>query len=134
MEQKRYWEVRGRYLVLTLLAVFTWLTVIPRAAAQDYRAKITVEVKDATGALVPNAALTLTRLSTQDKTKAVTDQQGAFIFQFLEPDTYTLNVTAPGMAPAQVNSIVVQAYGASTVPVQLAIGSQTSEVTVTDEP
>ena len=134
MELKRHWEVQGWYIALTLLALFTWLTAIPRAAAQDYRAKITVEVKDPTGALVPNAVLTLTRVSTKDKTKAVTDAQGTFIFQLLEPDTYSLDVTAPGMAPAKVNGITVQAYGASAVPVQLVVGSQTSEVTVTDEP
>ena len=57
MELKRHWEVQGWYIALTLLALFTWLTAIPRAAAQDYRAKITVEVKDPTGALVPNAEI-----------------------------------------------------------------------------
>ena len=134
MKLKRHREVRGSCIVLTLLAVLTSITAIPRAAAQDYRAKITVEVKDATGALVANAELLLTRVSTKDQTKAVTDDQGAFIFQLLEPDTYTLNVTAPGMAPAQINGITVQAYGASSVPVQLNVGTQASQVTVTDEP
>jgi hypothetical protein len=135
VEQQQNQRMRGWNVLLTLLALFAWLGVLPRhAAAQDYRAKITVEVKDTTDALVPGATLTLTRVSTKQAIPAKTDAQGAYIFQFLEPDTYTLNVTAPGMAPAQVNSIVLQAYGSSTIPVKLQVGSANSEVTVTEEP
>lgn len=124
----------GWQLLFTLLALFTWFGAVPHATAQDYRAKITVEVTDASGALVPGATLKLTRVSTKEVTTAKTDDQGAYIFQFLEPDTYNLAITAPGMAPAAVNSIVLQAYAATSVPVKMQVGSQTSEVTVTDEP
>ncbi len=135
VEQKRYQKMRGWHTVLTLLALFAWIAVMPQqAAAQDYRAKITVEVRDPSDALVPNASLTLTRNSTKGTQKATTDAQGAYIFQFLEPDTYSLSVVAPGMAPAQVNGIVLQAYGSSSIPVKLAVGAQSSEVTVTEEP
>lgn len=119
----------------TLLAFFTFAVLLARtAAAQDYRAKITVEVKDASGALIPGASLTLTRVSTKTATPAKTDEAGAYIFQFLEPDTYTLDVTAPGMAAAQINNIVIVAYAATSIPVTLRVGSQTAEITVTEQP
>ncbi|HEX5284593.1 MAG TPA: carboxypeptidase-like regulatory domain-containing protein [Bryocella sp.] len=128
-------KMQGRLSFVILLALFASVSFLPRqAAAQDYRAKITVEVKDASDALVPGAALTLTRNSTKTSTSAKIDASGAFIFQFLEPDTYTLHVEAAGMAPAEVKNIVLVAYAATSVPVKLAVGSQSSEVTVTDEP
>lgn len=135
MKQIQHKKVQGLRITFTLLALFGWLCTLPRqAAAQDYRAKITVEVTDATGAMVPGATLTLTRVSTKVATTAKTDAQGAYIFQFLEPDAYNLHVEATGMAPAEVKNIVLQAYGSSSVPVTLQVGSQNSEVTVTEEP
>lgn len=128
-------KMRGWSTILTLLAMFVWTAAMPTGArAQDYRAKITVEVHDASDALVPNAKLTLTRDSTKTSQHAVSDAGGAFIFQFLEPDTYTLHVEAEGMAPSEVKGITLQAYGASTVPVKMMVGGANSSVTVTEEP
>ncbi|HEY4355538.1 MAG TPA: carboxypeptidase-like regulatory domain-containing protein, partial [Acidobacteriaceae bacterium] len=80
MEQQKKQRMRGWNVLLTLLALFAWLGVLPRhASAQDYRAKITVEVKDASDAMVPGAELTLTRLSTKQTVPAKTDSQGVFI-------------------------------------------------------
>jgi hypothetical protein len=135
VKQKQYVQMLGSRIILALFVFFVWMGVAQRkAGAQDYRAKITVEVKDASGAMVPDASLTLVRNSTSAATPAKTDALGAFIFQFLEPDTYTLKVSAPGMASAQINGIVVVAYAATSIPVTLQVGSQTSEVTVTEQP
>lgn len=134
MELHRTKRTPGWGLLFTLVTLLTWFGAVPQATAQDYRAKITVEVKDASDAMVPGATLKLTRVSTKEVTTATTDAQGAYIFQFLEPDTYNLTITAQGMAPAAVNSIVLQAYAATSVPVKLQIGSQDSTITVTDEP
>ncbi len=135
VKQKQYKQMHGSHIILVLFLSFAWIGIMPRrAAAQDYRAKITVEVKDASGAMVPGASLTLTRISTKTATPAKTDESGAFIFQFLEPDTYTLNVSAPGMVSAQINNIVLVAYAATSIPVTVQVGSQTAEITVTEQP
>jgi hypothetical protein len=52
------------------------------AAPQDYRAKTTVEVKDSSDALIPGAALTLTRVSPKGTTTAKMDAQGVNCFSF----------------------------------------------------
>jgi hypothetical protein len=91
---------------LTLLALLSWVSVLTRhAAAQDYRGKITAEVKDSSDALIPGAALTLARVSPKGTTTTKTDAQGVHIFQFLEPDTYTLLVSASGVAVARSSSL-----------------------------
>ena len=104
-----------------------------RVSAQDYRAKLTVTVADSTGAVVPNATLELERGSTKIVTPAKTDAVGTFIFQFLEPDTYTLKATAPGMNAAELTSIVLQSYAATSVNVQLKPATATEQITVTDQ-
>ncbi len=116
-------------LLLLLLGCFAALTL----RAQDDRGKLTVSVTDASGAIIPNASLTLQRGSTKQSTPAATDSTGAFTFQFLEPDTYQISVVAPSMGTSVVTGIVIQAYASTSLPVVLQPAAASSEVTVTSE-
>src|SRR5579862_9595034 len=66
-----------------------------RSFAQD-NATITGTISDASGALVPNAAVTLTNPSTGQKRDAVSNSAGAYRFANLGVGTYTLEVAAQG--------------------------------------
>ncbi|MGB8031430.1 MAG: carboxypeptidase regulatory-like domain-containing protein [Terracidiphilus sp.] len=101
--------------------------------AQDYRARLTVTVTDSTGALIPNATLELVRESTKLATSEKTDAEGSCLFQFLEPDTYSVKASAAGMSPSEVTGIVLQSYASTSVNVQLKPATTTAEVTVTSE-
>jgi len=129
--------VRRNFARRVVVALFCALAIIgvasQNADAQDYRAKLTVTVTDSSGALVPNAALELQRGSTKQTTPAKTDPTGAFIFQFLEPDTYSVKAMSPAMNPAEVTGIVLQSYAATSVRVQLKPASATEQITVTAE-
>jgi hypothetical protein len=119
------------------LAVFSAMLVLAfvpkQAASQEYRAKLTAVVTDSTGAIVPNAKLELKRGSTNQVTTGITDAGGSYIFQLLEPDTYSLQVSAPTFNTSEVTGIVIQAYASTSVPVVLKPASATAEVTVTAE-
>lgn len=117
--------------LLLTLALFVFFAA--GAVAQDYRAKLTVTVTDATGAIIPGASLDLKRLSTGIVTPAKTDSTGSFIFQFLEPDTYSLHASAPGMTATEVTSIVLHSYAASSLSLNLKPASVNTQVTVTSE-
>jgi Carboxypeptidase regulatory-like domain len=101
--------------------------------AQDYRARLTALATDQSGKAIPNAKLELRRLSTGAVQTASTDETGVYIFQFLEPDTYSLTAEAPGFAKAQVNGIVLQSYQATSVTALLKVASEVTNITVTDE-
>jgi len=119
---------------VALFCILALLGIASRtASAQDYRAKLTVTVTDSSGALVPNAALELQTGSTKIVTPAKTDAAGAFIFQFLEPDTYSLKASAPNMTGAQLTGIVLQSYAATSVKVQLKPATANEQITVTAE-
>ncbi len=117
---------------LCLLAVLA-LTAL-YANAQDYRAKLTVTVSDSTGAVIPGATLELTRVSTGIATPAKSDAAGTYIFQFIEPDSYTLTASAAGMSTAQRTGIVLQSYAASSISIQLVPAAVSSQVMITAEP
>ncbi len=119
-------------MMLCILALLGLGSQIARA--QDYRAKLTVTVTDATGAAIPNASLSLQRVSTQLATPAKTGPDGTFLFQFLEPDTYKLRATADGMNPQEVTGIVIQSYSSAGITVKMKPATANAEVIVTAEP
>jgi hypothetical protein len=130
---------RSRFSVPVQIAITLVVCLITvgldasKTFAQDARARLTVQVVDAQGATVPNANLKLLRSSTGTVTPAVTDATGTFIFQFLEPDTYRIDVTAPTFNQATVTGIVLDAYGASNIVVTLKPAATSTTVTVTTE-
>jgi hypothetical protein len=117
--------------VLTAILFITFGLCSSMATAQDYRAKLTVTVVDSSGAAVPNASLTLTRGSTHAISTAATDAVGLYTFLFLEPDVYSVRVSAPSFQPAELTSIGLQSYAATNVTIALKVGAATAEVTVT---
>jgi hypothetical protein len=116
-------------VLFCVLALLVFIS--PQAQAQDYRAKLTVTVTDSTGAVVPNATLQLESGSTKIVTPAKTNEVGSFIFQFLEPDTYVLKVSATSMSPAELTGIRLQSYAASSVKVELKPAVANEQVIVT---
>src|ERR1017187_2539387 len=117
--------------VLTAILFITFGLCSSMATAQDYRAKLTVTVVDSSGAAVPNASLPLTRGSTHAISTAATDAVGLYTFLFLEPDVYSVRVSAPSFQPAELTSIGLQSYAATNVTIALKVGAATAEVTVT---
>ncbi|MDR3737073.1 MAG: carboxypeptidase regulatory-like domain-containing protein [Acidobacteriaceae bacterium] len=128
----------GSFFKLRIAALFCFVLALgmyaPTTYAQDYRAKLTVTVMDSTGAVVPNAALELKRGSTNTTSPAKSDALGVYVFQFLEPDTYTVFATAQGMNKAEVHGIVLQSFAATSIDVRLKPASDIEQVVVTDEP
>ena len=101
--------------------------------SQDFRAKLTVTVRDASAAAVPGAALELRNVATGEVFPAVTNDTGIYSYLFLQPGTYVLKTTASGFKPAQRDNITLQTYQASGVEVALEVGGVTENVTVTSE-
>src|SRR5436190_17107447 len=76
---------RMRFLVLVLV-----LTAL--AGAQTFTASLQGTVTDSTGAIVPNARVTLVNEATNVKSAKVTDSRGAYLFTQLPPGTYKMTV------------------------------------------
>ena len=53
-------------------------------------------IADATGAVVPNATVVITNVSTDVKRTAQSDSGGIYVFPNIEIGTYTVTVSSPG--------------------------------------
>ncbi len=91
---------------------------------------ITGEVKDQSGALVPNAAVTVTNAATNLARSTESNSAGIYSFPGLIPGTYHVKATAPGFQTAVTNDIELQVQQTARVDFALVVGqaAQTLEV------
>ena len=102
---------------------------IPFARAQD-NATINGTVTDPTGALVPNASVTLTNQATDQIRSGVSNDSGIYRFANVGVGNYMLTVSAPGFIRYTKAGIVVNVAQTLEENVALKIGSQSQTVTV----
>jgi hypothetical protein len=87
-------------------------------------------VKDATGAVVPSAKLTLTSTATNAHFTILSNPEGEFQFLQLPPATYSLVAEANGFKKATAPSVVVQVDQITHLELALEVGSVTDSVQV----
>src|SRR6266850_1236465 len=127
-------------ITLAGLALFLGLVLGPLVAAfsalaaQEITGNIQGEVKDQTGAVVPNATVTAT--SEPRSFTATTNSDGQYRFSNLQPGVYTISATATGFTTAKVENVTVELGRTLNVVLEVrAVGaSQSVTVTATTEP
>ena len=100
------------------------------ALGQATTGNLTGEIKDATGAAVPNASIVLTNEVTGVSVTGTSNSSGNYLFQNLQPAAYDLKVTAPSFAPYLAKGVHVELNSTATANVPLSIGSQSTTVEV----
>lgn len=124
----RRWTIsKAGALSFVLVAMISLL--VPAAWGQD-NATINGTVVDASGALVPNAEISLTSTATNQVRKVVSNSAGAYRFANLGVGDYTLSVNAQGFQRYSKTNIVVNVAQTLEENVSLTIGSQAQTVTV----
>lgn len=92
---------------------------------------ITGTVLDTNGAVLPGARLTLMGQSSSSPQIVESGGNGQFAFSGLQPDIYTITVSAPGMKTFTSSQISLQAGGAYLVPpITLLVSGGATTVTV----
>ncbi|HOL69812.1 MAG TPA: carboxypeptidase-like regulatory domain-containing protein [Bryobacteraceae bacterium] len=123
-----------RFLVVYLLAAFLFMLLAPLASAQSYRARITGIVTDQTEAVIANATVTLLNVNTGIRVVRQTSDTGLYLFDLVDPGTYTITVEASGFSRFVQENIVVQARGDITVNAMLRPGAIQDSITVVESP
>jgi hypothetical protein len=118
---------RGGALLIGFAAML--LLMAPRGWGQD-NATITGFVTDASGALIPNAAITLTNPATGQARETVSNSSGSYRFANVGIGTYTLAVVGAGFQKYSKTGLVVNVAQTLEADVVLAVGNQTQTVTV----
>ncbi len=87
-------------------------------------------ITDRSGAVVPNAMITLKNNGTGQTRSTSTNNSGAFRFSLLQPGSYTLSATASGFGKVETKANV-NAGLATVADVKLGVGSNSQAVEIT---
>src|SRR5579883_1872165 len=130
---------RGGYMaryraIASVLKIFVLVTMIALlASGQDYRAKVQGTVTDPTQAVVVGAKVTLTNVNTGISAVKETGPDGHYVFDLVEPGTYSVAVEQTGFSRFVQGDIRVQVRGDVTVNAVLAVGNVSEAVTVAEQ-
>jgi len=116
---------------ISSLIFFVLLFACPLAtSAQQETATITGEVKDASGALVPKAAITITNVGTNITVNTETNDQGSYTITSLKPGDYTITVEKSGFSKSLRSGVTLQVAQFTRIDITLQPGqvSETIEV------
>jgi carboxypeptidase family protein len=101
------------------------------AFAQVQTARIDGFVRDASGAVIPGAAVTLKDEVTGTESHTTTDPSGLYDLEGIQPKTYTLTVAMKGFKTTVQPHLVVHSNDRLSIPVTLEVATQVQEVEVT---
>ena len=124
-------EMVGRHLHLAAaVTILVLLGMVSPCNAQQVTATLSGTVRDASGAVVPQAALTATNVSTGVAVQTVSDSAGNYIFPSLAPAAYTLSAERSGFSTTMISGITLAVYQKATVDVVLKVGQALQTIDV----
>jgi len=98
--------------------------------AQSATGQITGTVKDATGAVVPGATVTVTSELTGSKREATTGRDGNFVIPLLPVSTYSVTASLQGFRPAKRTGVRLNVDQVVRVDLDLQTGELTEAIEV----
>ena len=115
--------------IVTLLTV-GWCLVSPPAGAQTTTGVVLGTVRDAAGAVVPGAVVTMINAGTNARDESVSDERGDFIVPQLPPGTYRLEAAMQGFKGFVRTAVALQVQQQVRIDVVLEIGQMAETVNV----
>jgi hypothetical protein len=118
---------------LLLLAVLfaTLAGSIAPLQAQSADTAILGTVKDATGAVVPGAVVTVTHPATGISREIKSSAEGLYEVRYLQPGAYIVEVKAPGFRTERLTGIAIEVNQQARIDLNLQVGDVVETVEVT---
>ena len=104
---------------------------VPQKASAQASSGVTGTVTDSSGAVVPQAKVTITNEGTSVADRTITSSVGTYAFRGLVPGKYTIEVDAQGFKKAVKESINVDVSTTPTIDFALITGAASETVQVT---
>jgi hypothetical protein len=115
---------------IRVAAILLFISFLPAAFGQADRGSVVGTVMDTSGAVVPNASLTIRNEATNLTYTASSDTQGNYAFLNLPVGRYTLSAQIKGFQRYDVNGIQVEVNQQTRVEARLTVGEMTQTVEV----
>jgi hypothetical protein len=126
MKKKMFSPAWGIAIVLILFTM--------SGLAQDYRGRIEGLVTDQSKAVIAGCTVSLLNVNTGVRVVRQTSDTGLYLFDLVDPGTYTITVEAAGFGKFIQENIVVQTRGDISVNATLNPGPVQQSVTVAETP
>jgi len=117
---------------MSLRSVLALLFLTCALFAQD-RATLTGTVTDPSGAAIPAATVKATDTATNTTTETKSTTDGVYTIPYLNPGTYSIEVTAGGFQTLKRDAIVLAVGQRLVLNLPLTVGQATTEITVTGQ-
>jgi hypothetical protein len=114
--------------------VFMLLVGVSAAIGQTNYGAIRGEVRDAQGASIKGAQVTLTNQDTKVASTAVTNGAGIYLFGAIDPGTYKVAIGVSGFKTFEATGNVVTLGATVTVDATMVVGGKNETVEVTADP
>jgi hypothetical protein len=101
---------------------------------QEYRGRVQGSLTDETQLAVPGATVTLRNDATGVTVTRTSGPEGRYLFDYVDPGTYTLTSELSGFATVVQRNVLVQARGDVTVDVMMKVAGLAETVTVDAQP
>src|ERR1700675_4520818 len=116
--------------VALLFVALVLILAIPHSASAQATATLNGVVRDPSGAVIPQATVTLHNIDTSTERESLTNDSGLYVFVSVPPGEYALKVTKDGFTTATQAGLHVLVNQASTQDFTLRVGSTQQSVTV----
>jgi hypothetical protein len=125
-------RLHGRIFVVgCLVLVLCSMMLAPAMFSQTASTgALTGTLKDSSGAVVPNATVTLTSLDTAQVHTATTSSDGTYKFGLLAPGSYNVKFESAGFNTLEVPAVTIAVTETAVLDQTLQVGAQTQEVEV----
>jgi hypothetical protein len=130
MKSPTYASLRILVSVVLGVAVCVGLSATAVAQAGNAAAALNGTVRDASGAVVPGATITLTNISTSIKQVTQSNSTGNYTLVNVSPGNYVASVSKGGFAPQKSPDFVLSVNQTATINFDLQVGTTESTVQV----
>jgi Carboxypeptidase regulatory-like domain/TonB dependent receptor len=119
-------------ILAQVLALFFLISPMNfQAHGQTTTADVIGDVRDSSGASIPNVAVTLTNVDTHEKFKTVTNDSGSYVFNLVRPGRYSVAMAAPNFKQFDIAPFGLSAGDRAREDASMQLGNTSETITVT---
>jgi hypothetical protein len=126
--------MKSRICTFLLACTVAWGLLAGRLAAQEFRGRVQGLVTDASGGVMPGVSLTLRNAGTGVEARRLSNEEGRYLFDYLDPGTYVLTAEMQGFKKWVQQNILVQQRADVTVDLRMEMGAVNESITVEASP
>lgn len=126
-QQNKFWQILSCVMLGLLFCA-------PQVFTQTFKATVVGQVTDDNGGGVPNAAITITEIATNQIQNVTTGEDGNYTITQLSPGEYSVKVEAANFKTLTQTNVVLETNSTLRLNLTLQAGNISEQITVEAEP